>query len=66
MRHRQSRMSSIMEELRRTGKLDRISDIMDGSDFWDTYQRGHIGDDDICLIFSMDGAQLYEHKASNC
>lgn len=66
MRHRQSRVGKIMEELRQTGKLDRIGDIIDGSDFWDAYQHGQISDDDVCLIFSMDGAQLYEHKASGC
>ncbi|KAH9918782.1 uncharacterized protein B0H18DRAFT_957782 [Fomitopsis serialis] len=48
------------------GKLDIIEDIPYGSDFWDAYQCGDIKPDDVCLIFSMDGAQLYEHKASNC
>lgn len=67
MRHRQRRMEQILQELLKTsGNLDRISDFYEGTDFWDAYERGCIGDDDVCVIFSMDGAQLFEHKASNC
>ncbi|RDX46349.1 hypothetical protein OH76DRAFT_1420250 [Lentinus brumalis] len=67
MRHRQRRMQTILEEVLKTsGNLDRISDFYEGSDFWDAYEKGCIGDDDVCVIFSMDGAQLFEHKASNC
>ncbi|KAI0370817.1 hypothetical protein BV20DRAFT_943688 [Pilatotrama ljubarskyi] len=66
MRYRPTRMVEVLEELRRSGELDRICDILDGSDFWDACQRGQISDDDTCVLFSMDGAQLYEHKASNC
>ena len=66
MRYRQGQMDRILRELRETGKLDHISDIIEGADFWDAVQHGRISDDDICLLFSMDGAQLYEHKASSC
>ncbi|KAI9069776.1 hypothetical protein FKP32DRAFT_1599691 [Trametes sanguinea] len=63
----QDRMPHILEELLRSGgELDQISDIIDGADFWDACQRGRITEDDTCVLFSMDGAQLYEHKASNC
>ncbi|PIL33236.1 hypothetical protein GSI_04686 [Ganoderma sinense ZZ0214-1] len=66
MRHQQGEMGRIMRELEETeGELDRISDIIKGSDFWDAFQRGQISEDDLCLVFSMDDAQLYEHKASN-
>jgi len=66
MRYRRDIMEEIMAELRATGRLDNVEDIPYGSDFWDAYQRGQIAPDDVCLLFSMDGAQLYEHKASNC
>lgn len=66
MRHRQGEMDRIMQELLAKGQLDRVTDIIEGSDFWNAHQRGEISEDDICVIFSMDGAQLYEHKASNC
>ena len=67
MQHRQRRMEEILERLVKTAeKLDEISDIYEGSDFWDAYCQGCIGKNDICIIFSIDGAQLFEHKASNC
>lgn len=66
MQYRRNVMVDILEELRATGHLDSIDDIPYGSDFWDAYQRGQISPDDTCLVFSMDGAQLFEHKASNC
>lgn len=67
MRHRERRMEEILEKLVKTaGKLDEIGDIYEGSNFWDAYCKGRIGKDDVCVIFSMDGAQLFEHKASNC
>ncbi|TFY65491.1 hypothetical protein EVJ58_g1955 [Rhodofomes roseus] len=66
MGYRRDLMEDILAKLRANGHLDEIEDILHGSDFWDAYQRGHISPDDICLMFSMDGAQLYEHKASNC
>ncbi|KAI0354178.1 hypothetical protein OH77DRAFT_1504872 [Trametes cingulata] len=66
MQYRQSQMSRILDELRQTGDLNHITDIIEGSDFWDACQHGQISEDDTCVLFSMDGAQLYEHKASNC
>lgn len=29
-------------------------------------KKGKIGDNDIVLMLSVDGAQLYAHKASDC
>jgi len=66
MAYRREIMDDILAELRASGNLDDIDDIPHGSDFWDACQRGDLKPDDVCLIFSMDGAQLYEHKASNC
>ncbi|KAH9920361.1 uncharacterized protein B0H18DRAFT_881116, partial [Fomitopsis serialis] len=66
MQYRRSVMADILEELRTSGHLNGVEDIPYGSDFWDAYQRGEILPEDTCLLFSMDGAQLYEHKASNC
>ncbi|GBE82064.1 hypothetical protein SCP_0404420 [Sparassis crispa] len=66
MQHQKQIMADVLAELQLSGKLDIIEDIPHGSDFWDAYQHGQIAPDDVCLIFSMDGAQLYEHKASNC
>ncbi|THH16725.1 hypothetical protein EUX98_g9255 [Antrodiella citrinella] len=67
MRHRERQMEDIMKDLEeQNGELDAIEDIYHGSNFWDAYQRGEVGKDDVTLIFSMDGAQLYKNKASNC
>ena len=67
MRHRERQMEEILERLVKSGeKLDEIGDIYEGSEFWDAYCKGHIGKDDVRVMFSMDGAQLFEHKASNC
>ncbi|KAI0059597.1 hypothetical protein BV25DRAFT_1889570 [Artomyces pyxidatus] len=66
MRHRERQMQGILNELRDTGKIEVLEDVYHGVDFWDSYQQGDILPDDVTLILSMDGAQLYEHKASSC
>ncbi|KAM5546143.1 hypothetical protein V8D89_000269 [Ganoderma adspersum] len=57
MRYRQSQMDRIMCELDKNGELDRITDIIEGSDFWDACQHERISENNLCL--------LYEHKALN-
>lgn len=54
----------ILEEL--VGGKQIYTDIMSGKDYLDAYNAGLIGDDDCVLVFSMDGAQLFRHKASDC
>ncbi|KAJ2930820.1 hypothetical protein H1R20_g6294, partial [Candolleomyces eurysporus] len=41
-------------------------DYLCGSDYLDAVVSGKITDDDVVLLLSIDGAQLYEHKASDC
>ncbi|KAI0317687.1 hypothetical protein OF83DRAFT_1058225, partial [Amylostereum chailletii] len=65
MGHRDREMQKFMEELQTTGGIADIKDLYYGTDFWDAYQRGDIKRDDVVLLYSMDGAQLYEHKASH-
>ncbi|KAF8840952.1 hypothetical protein BDN67DRAFT_990071 [Paxillus ammoniavirescens] len=43
-----------------------FNDIFNGTDYLEAVQDGMIKDEDICLLFSIDGAQLYHHKASDC
>ena len=59
-------MHDIVEELKQTQKLDHIDDIYCGTNFWEPYMEGKITPDDLVLLFSMDGAQLYEKKKSHC
>ncbi|KAF9442789.1 hypothetical protein P691DRAFT_680801, partial [Macrolepiota fuliginosa MF-IS2] len=42
------------------------TNIFSGDWYQQCLESGTIGDDDILLMFSVDGTQLYEHKASDC
>ncbi|XP_006460471.1 hypothetical protein AGABI2DRAFT_220514, partial [Agaricus bisporus var. bisporus H97] len=41
-------------------------DFTDGSDYLKQCQNNKITDNDILLMISLDGAQLYEHRDSDC
>ena len=43
-----------------------IDDIAMGLDYLGPVLDGHIKENDIALMVSLDGAQLYEHKYSDC
>ena len=66
MHYFEEKMVSILAELRASGKISVFEDILHGSDCWDAYQHGRIVPGDVVVIFSMDGAQLYKNKASDC
>lgn len=66
MLHRERAMEELLEELLGAEGLQRISDLYHSTNFYKFYQNGEITPDDFVLIYSMDGAQLYEHKASHC
>jgi hypothetical protein len=42
------------------------SDVLHGSDLIEAFRDGRIREDDITILFSIDGAQLYAKKASSC
>ncbi|KAF9444050.1 hypothetical protein P691DRAFT_763731 [Macrolepiota fuliginosa MF-IS2] len=42
------------------------TDIFSGDWYQQCLASGTLNDDDVLLMFSVDGAQLYEHKASDC
>jgi len=56
----------ILSEINRMGCLDKYSDILHGTDLIEAFQDVHIGEDDIVLMFSIDGTQLYVIKVSAC
>ncbi|KIK81446.1 hypothetical protein PAXRUDRAFT_62071, partial [Paxillus rubicundulus Ve08.2h10] len=56
----------IIEEIRRTGRIGVVEDIVMGWDFLGAKLDGDIKPGDIILLASMDGAQLYEDKESDC
>ncbi|PCH42719.1 hypothetical protein WOLCODRAFT_86186 [Wolfiporia cocos MD-104 SS10] len=48
------------------GELEKISDYIHGKNYLEAVVRGDIKDEDTCLMFSIDGAQLYASKVSDC
>jgi len=48
------------------GDLSIYKDVFWGSDYLDAVEAGDISMDDMCLMFSIDSAQLYEKKRSDC
>ena len=48
------------------GYLGEYSDVLHGTDLIEAFRDIHIGEDDLVLMFSMDGAQLYAQKQSAC
>ncbi|PCH37486.1 hypothetical protein WOLCODRAFT_31277, partial [Wolfiporia cocos MD-104 SS10] len=46
--------------------IPEYTDFVHGEDYLNSCNRGDIRDDDIMLMFSMDGAQLYVCKQSDC
>lgn len=65
--YRQQKTREIIEELQKnSGSLSEYEDFLHGSDYLENVRNGNIKDDDMVLMFSMDGAQLYAHKTSDC
>lgn len=63
LRDERSRVLSAIEE---NGCPDKYSDVLHGSDLIETFRDGRVAENDIVLMFSVDGAQLYAKKASAC
>jgi hypothetical protein len=58
--------SHVLSEIDLKGYLDEYSDVLHGTEMIDAFQDGRIGPDDIVLMFSIDGTQLYAQKLSSC
>jgi hypothetical protein len=56
----------VLLDINRNGCLDRYSNILHGTELIEAFWDECIGEDDIVLMFSIDGAQLYVMKASAC
>ena len=56
----------ILEKLRVNNTLDIYDDFTCGSDYLRAVQTGQIQPGDTVVMFSIDGAQLYKNKKSNC
>lgn len=57
-----------LEELARTHNIRESSykDFFDGYDYLNAVKEGRIEPGDTCLMLSIDGAQLYRNKISDC
>ncbi|EMD38712.1 hypothetical protein CERSUDRAFT_38118, partial [Gelatoporia subvermispora B] len=67
MRHRTRRTYDILAQVERDhGQIDTYDDIYHGQRYLDAVQAGEIGHNDVLLAFSIDGAQLYRNKTSDC
>jgi len=67
LRYREEITTEILTELERNeGLLNSYDDFFHGSDYLTAIAEGCIKRDDIVLMFSLDGAQLYQNKASDC
>ncbi|KAG0693977.1 hypothetical protein DFH29DRAFT_815816, partial [Suillus ampliporus] len=60
------RTQQVLKELRTTGKISIIDDITMGWDYLGAVDDGEIKENDIILMVSLDGAQLYKSKSSDC
>ncbi|KAJ7272682.1 hypothetical protein B0H12DRAFT_1200136 [Mycena haematopus] len=69
MRHRQKRTAEIRAQRTADGNhihIDKYDDIYHGQAYLDAVEQGLISDDDSLLLLSIDGAQLYAMKQSDC
>jgi hypothetical protein len=67
MRYREARTKEIMEELEQNGGLlATYNDFLHGTDYLKAVADGRIKSTDVVLMFSIDGAQLYRNKKSDC
>ena len=67
IRHRSQRTAAIIAQMETNGgHIPVFDDLYNRSDYLEAVARGDITSDDMVLIFSIDGAQLYQMKASDC
>lgn len=67
MQYRQEQTQRIVASA--TGQQLQVpvyNDYTSGSAYLSAFQKGDAQDNDIMLMLSLDGAQLYEHKISDC
>ncbi|KIK75747.1 hypothetical protein PAXRUDRAFT_18733 [Paxillus rubicundulus Ve08.2h10] len=56
----------VLEHLRETGEIPVVDDVVMGWDFLGAVLDGDIKPDDIVVMVSLNGAQLYQSKESDC
>ncbi|KAG2336118.1 hypothetical protein BDR05DRAFT_978857 [Suillus weaverae] len=67
MRYWDDATNALLDKLRENGGVvDAYEDFYNGMDYLDAVRLGKIKEGDPILMLSIDGAQLYESKQSNC
>jgi hypothetical protein len=67
MHYRDIRTEQILAEIEaNNGSIPVYEDLFHGSDYLQAVDEGRIKEGDPVLMFSIDGAQLYQSKASDC
>src|ERR1700722_1568794 len=66
MQYRVQETERILTEIAETGEVSTFGDVFHGHEYLQAVHRGDIKGDDITLMLSIDGAQLYESKQSDC
>jgi len=67
MRYRDICTAKILADLKLSnGFIPSYDDLFHGSDYLEAVNDGHIEEGDVVLMFSIDGAQLYRNKLSDC
>ncbi|ETW75713.1 hypothetical protein HETIRDRAFT_422383 [Heterobasidion irregulare TC 32-1] len=66
MRYRHACYNSAMRQINKDHALRDFADVWDGTDFIDAVKNGLIKEYDPVVMFSIDGAQLYCNKGSDC
>lgn len=66
MARRKAAAKRLLEALGIGAEILSLDDFFCSDDYLDALGSGKISIDDLTLMLSIDGAQLYEHKASDC
>jgi hypothetical protein len=66
MGHHRRVMDALLARLRKGGSIEVYKDVYCSSILLEAAQRGDLTPDDTVLMLSIDGAQLYQSKQSDC
>jgi len=66
MFHHSEHTQQIIDELQQTGKIAKYDDIYQGSNYLCAVNKGKITSNDMVLLLSINGAQLYQSKHYDC
>ena len=66
MGHRARVMDPLVAKLRAGGSIDVYDDVYCSSTLLEAAKRGDLNSQDTVLMLSIDGAQLFESKLSDC